>query len=127
MRRLVYKSLTFAQLQNFVYIGAPSSRWLTDFRVQMTSMVFFRYLHAYEHFEWGAKGFTQKSCNCPHPNSNTHAHQEQSSSGNIAISMRSKTSLENVSSHGGKARVKEKGARPGGGVSENFSDRGFGT
>ena len=30
-------------------------------------MVFICYLHTYEHFEWGAKGFTQKSCNCPHP------------------------------------------------------------
>ena len=64
---MVYKSLTFEQLQNLVYIGTLSSRWLTDFRVQMTSMVFFRYLHAYEHFELGAEGFTQKSCNCPHP------------------------------------------------------------
>ena len=64
---MVYKSLTFEQLQNLVYIGTLSSRWLTDFRVQMTSMFFFRYLHAYEHFELGAEGFTQKSCNCLHP------------------------------------------------------------
>ena len=63
---MVYKSLTFEQLQNLVCIGTLTLRWLTDFRAQMTSMVFFRYLHAYEHFEWGAKGFTQKSCNCPH-------------------------------------------------------------
>ena len=30
-------------------------------------LLLFRYLHTDEHFEWGAKDFTQNYCNCPHP------------------------------------------------------------
>ena len=51
----------------------------------MTSMVFFRYLHAYEHFELGAEGFTQKSCNCPHPSIMNRQIKLQSESVSVCV------------------------------------------